>query len=153
MRKDGEPYFNHPTRVATDLMVRYSWASSAAVASAFLHDVCEDCEVSIKDIRELFGDDVASIVSSLTNPPGDKRSRAERQESMRARLATASLEARLIKGLDRLDNLRAFTAEVDSGDFRRMYVMETFALLESLEPLAGTLASEVRNECVRVLSL
>jgi len=63
-RKSGEPYIVHPILVATITAVVS--AEETMVASALLHDVVEDTEYTLKDMRELFGSDVAHIVDGLT---------------------------------------------------------------------------------------
>ena len=42
------------------------------VAAGLLHDTVEDTKVSLEDIREIFGDEVADIVDSVTEPPKKK---------------------------------------------------------------------------------
>ena len=63
-RKSGEPYAIHPILVAS-IVSTITNDESMAVA-ALLHDVVEDTEVTIEQINERFGDDVAHLVSGLT---------------------------------------------------------------------------------------
>ena len=72
---NGQPYFTHPERVARRLEgLGYG---PEMVAAGYLHDVVEDCGVKIEEIRVVFGDKVADLVSGLTNPSkGMKASRA-----------------------------------------------------------------------------
>ncbi|WP_457745877.1 RelA/SpoT family protein [Sulfurimonas sp.] len=63
-RKSGEPYIIHPILVAA-IVVCITNDESMAIA-ALLHDVVEDTEISIEDIQELFGSDVAHLVAGLT---------------------------------------------------------------------------------------
>lgn len=63
-RASGEDYIIHPIEVAkilADLEV-----SPEVVVAGFLHDIVEDCNVTLDQIRELFGDDIAYLVESLT---------------------------------------------------------------------------------------
>ncbi|MEZ5916505.1 MAG: HD domain-containing protein [Parvularculaceae bacterium] len=63
-RKSGDPYFTHPLAVAailTDLK-----ADPASVVTALLHDVVEDTDTTIEDIRKLFGDEIAHLVDGVT---------------------------------------------------------------------------------------
>jgi len=64
VRKSGEPYVVHPILVAA-IVVSITNDESMAIA-ALLHDVVEDTDVSIEEIRECFGKDVAHLVSGLT---------------------------------------------------------------------------------------
>jgi len=63
-RKSGEPYIVHPILVAT--ITALISAEETMVVAALLHDVVEDTEYTLKDMRELFGSDVAHIVDGLT---------------------------------------------------------------------------------------
>ncbi|MRJ02993.1 MAG: bifunctional (p)ppGpp synthetase/guanosine-3',5'-bis(diphosphate) 3'-pyrophosphohydrolase [Epsilonproteobacteria bacterium] len=63
-RKSGEPYVVHPILVAT--LVAYIAKDETMVIAALLHDVVEDTDFGIEEIRERFGDDVAHLVGGLT---------------------------------------------------------------------------------------
>ena len=63
-RKSGEPYIIHPILVAA-IVASITNDESMAI-SALLHDVVEDTDVSISEIQERFGKDVAHLVSGLT---------------------------------------------------------------------------------------
>lgn len=132
-RKYGdEPYSNHVIRVA--FMVARTGADEDVVAAALLHDVLEDTDTPPPAITDVAGENVLRIVQELTNPshlPENKRKpRAERKRIDREHLATVSKEAKLIKLLDRIDNLR----DVVKGprDFQILYANESAALLEAL---------------------
>ncbi len=63
-RKSGEPYIVHPILVASITALVSS--EETMVAAALLHDVVEDTDYTLEDMRELFGLDVAHIVDGLT---------------------------------------------------------------------------------------
>ncbi|SFV63825.1 GTP pyrophosphokinase, (p)ppGpp synthetase II / Guanosine-3',5'-bis(diphosphate) 3'-pyrophosphohydrolase [hydrothermal vent metagenome] len=63
-RKSGEPYIIHPILVAAITAVVS--AEEIMVVAALLHDVVEDTEYTLEDMREVFGSDVAHIVDGLT---------------------------------------------------------------------------------------
>ncbi len=63
-RISGEPYFIHPYNTALYLTELKMGADS--IAAGLLHDIVEDTETDIKEIRENFGNEVASLVNSLT---------------------------------------------------------------------------------------
>ncbi len=65
-RKSGEPYINHPLRVAS-YALEYGCRPTVVVA-ALLHDVIEDGRIYYKDIEKKFGKRVAGIVINLTKP-------------------------------------------------------------------------------------
>ena len=65
-RKTGEPYIIHPIAVARIVAEELELGANPVIA-AFLHDVVEDTDYTIEEIREHFGDDVAFLVGSLPN--------------------------------------------------------------------------------------
>ena len=63
-RRSGDPYIQHPIKVAEFLAELHLDAST--LAAALLHDVVEDCEVPIEELNERFGTEIARIVDGLT---------------------------------------------------------------------------------------
>ena len=68
-RQTGEPYIYHPIAVA-QIAVSEIGLGGTSVVCALLHDVVEDTDYTINDIKELFGDKVAKIVDGLTKLTG-----------------------------------------------------------------------------------
>lgn len=105
----GDPYINHPVRVA--LMATEHGLGHIAVAAALLHDVVEDCDVSMDEIAERFGRFVARAVWGLTNyearngGPDDTMNRAARKAADRVWLAAQDPSVKSIKILDMIDNM------------------------------------------------
>lgn len=107
-RASGEPYINHSIAVATvltDLRL-----DPVTVAAALLHDVAEDTGVTLDEVREKFGSEIASLVDGVTKLGKiEWMSREERQaESLRKMFLAMASEIRivLIKLADRLHNMR-----------------------------------------------
>ena len=69
-RKSGEPYILHPIAVARIIAEELELGANPIMA-AFLHDVVEDTDYTIEDIRNLFGDDVAFLVGVVTKRKKD----------------------------------------------------------------------------------
>jgi len=63
-RKSGEPYFIHPIAVAQILAEMKLDAES--VAAGLLHDVVEDCDITVSELRQEFGKGVATIVDGVS---------------------------------------------------------------------------------------
>ncbi len=63
-RKSGEPYIIHPILVAA--ITAYVTDDETMVVAALLHDVVEDTDKSVDDIRTHFGDEVVKLVEGLT---------------------------------------------------------------------------------------
>ncbi len=113
-RKSGEPYIFHPLAVAT-IAAEEIGLGTTSIVCALLHDVVEDTDYTIEDIRGLFGDKVASIIDGLTKIKGifDQRTTPSIQaENFRKILITLSDDVRviLIKLADRLHNMRTLDA-------------------------------------------
>ena len=64
-RRSGEPYILHPIAVAR-IVCKEIGLGSTSICSALLHDVVEDTEYTVEDIRRGFGDKIAQIVEGLT---------------------------------------------------------------------------------------
>lgn len=64
-RRSGEPYMIHPIAVAR-IVVESIGLGYKSISAALLHDVVEDTEYTVEDIRNLFGEKIASLVDGLT---------------------------------------------------------------------------------------
>ncbi len=65
LRKSGEPYIHHLIEVAFILATLQGGPHT--IAAGFLHDVVEDTDVTVDDLKKAFNEDIASLVESLTN--------------------------------------------------------------------------------------
>lgn len=63
-RKTGEDYIIHPLNVAMILTTIY--ADYQTIAAGFLHDVLEDCDCTVDEMKEKFGEDVTKLVQGVT---------------------------------------------------------------------------------------
>jgi len=108
-RRSGEPYILHPIAVAR-IVCSEIGLGSTSICAALLHDVVEDTEYTVEDIKVLFGDKIAKIVDGLTKLSsgmfGDNVS--AQAENFRKLLLTMSDDIRviLVKIADRLHNMR-----------------------------------------------
>jgi GTP pyrophosphokinase len=112
-RKSGEPYIYHPISVAT-IAAGEIGLGTTSIICALLHDVVEDTEYTLEDIRGLFGEKVVSIIDGLTKIKGifDHRTTSIQAENFKRLLITLSDDVRviLIKLADRLHNMRTLDA-------------------------------------------
>ncbi len=106
-RKTGEPYIIHPIAVARIVAEELELGANPVIA-AFLHDVVEDTDYTIEDIRERFGDDVAFLVGVVTKQKKEKYELSKQVDNYRQILASVQYDVRaiLIKLADRLHNMR-----------------------------------------------
>jgi len=107
-RLSGEPFFNHPLRVAKILI---GWGlDETAVAAALLHDVVEDTDSSIERINLEFGPRVGELVKGVTKlkriKEGKDLSQAENLRRM-ILMSVKDIRVLIIKLADRLDNMRS----------------------------------------------
>lgn len=120
-RKSGDEYITHPYQVAKILLEM--GMSSQMVAAAFLHDVVEDTEITIKEIEQEFGSEVAKLVEGVTNlgkVDFSAYSKEELQaafsnlknENMRQLFLSMAEDVRvvIIKLADRLHNMKTIKA-------------------------------------------
>jgi GTP pyrophosphokinase len=110
-RKSGEPYIIHPVCVARIVAEELELGADPVIA-AFLHDVVEDTDYSIEDIRDRFGDDVAFLVGVVTKEKKDKYVQSKQVDNYRQILASMQYDVRalLIKLADRLHNMRTLSS-------------------------------------------
>jgi GTP pyrophosphokinase len=107
-RKSGEPYIYHPIAVA-QIAVSEMGLGATAVVCALLHDTVEDTDVSLDDIRRMFGETEAKIIDGLTKIENVfDQSSSIQAENFRKVLLTLSDDVRviLIKLADRMHNMR-----------------------------------------------
>jgi (p)ppGpp synthase/HD superfamily hydrolase len=111
----GMPYIEHPMRVAA-LLDEHGYGDEV-LAAALLHDVVEDSETTLDELREKFGEGVAGLVGAMTDDE-ELEDYRERKAEHRERLAAAPVEALAIYGADKLTNSRtlrnAYAAEGDA---------------------------------------
>ena len=109
MRKSGEPYIHHPIEVAK-IVAKDIGLDYVSIASAILHDVVEDTDVTFKDLNESVGNEISRIVNGLTKISTLKKNEdySIQAENYRRMLLTLHSDIRviLIKTADRLHNMR-----------------------------------------------
>ena len=149
LRKSGEPYIAHPLEIAlylSDLRL-----DEQTIAASLLHDVVEDCDVSLEELSGKFGPEIAKLVDGVTkltrldsrihNPLGAMPDGADDPdslyaESLRKMLVAMAEDIRvvLIKLADRLHNMK--TLDALPPDKQRRIAQET---LDIYSPLAHRL--------------
>lgn len=143
-RRSGEPYICHPLSVA-QILIELGM-DSESIAAALMHDVAEDTDVTIDDIRAKFGPEVALLVDGVTKLTQIKFSNVEdrQAENLRKMLLAMSQDVRvmIIKLCDRLHNMR--TGDAWPEQKRRDKALET---MEVYAPIAHRLGiSNIKEE-------
>jgi GTP pyrophosphokinase len=120
-RRSGEPYIMHPLAVALIVSEEMGLGSTSIVA-ALLHDVVEDTDYTVDDIKNLFGEKIAQIVDGLTKISGGifVEAASAQAENMRKLLLTMSDDIRviLIKIADRLHNMRTLGSLLPAKQYK-----------------------------------
>jgi len=109
VRKGAEraPYINHPIAVAYYLVTEGNITDPAVLAAAILHDTVEDTDTSEEELREEFGDEVASLVMEVTDDQSLPREVRKQLQVEHAPAKTAG--ATQIKIADKLANITDIT--------------------------------------------
>ena len=152
-RATGEPYIVHPVAVM-EILIEIEVDEDTLVAS-LLHDVVEDTEVSLDEIRERYGEDVATLVDAVTKLSRILYSSKEevQAENFRKMFLAMAKDIRvvLIKLADRLHNMRTMKHKEPEKQLEK--ATET---LEIYAPLAHRLGIykikwELEDLCLRFI--
>jgi GTP pyrophosphokinase len=112
VRRSGEPYITHPLGVA--LILADLGLDDVTIAAALLHDAVEDTSVTVEQIEEELGADVAAIVDGVTKLDRLQFDSKEAQQAatLRKMLVAMAKDIRvlLIKLADRLHNMRTLAS-------------------------------------------
>ncbi|MDR0427520.1 MAG: RelA/SpoT family protein [Dysgonamonadaceae bacterium] len=146
-RRSGQPYITHPLAVAM-IVSEEMGLGSTSIVSALLHDVVEDADYTVEDIRSLFGDKIAQIVDGLTKISGGifAEAASAQAENMRKLLLTMSSDIRviLIKMADRLHNMRTLNWMLPAKQYK--IAGETMYLYAPLAHRLGLFAIKTELE-------
>ena len=103
-RKSSDmPYIAHPVAVA--MILQSMGCDETIVAAGLLHDTVEDTPVTLDEIRQVFGDEVAAIVAGCTEPPKKGYKWETRKRHMVETLRDAPLSVKLVAAADKYHNL------------------------------------------------
>ncbi|MBJ7504547.1 MAG: bifunctional (p)ppGpp synthetase/guanosine-3',5'-bis(diphosphate) 3'-pyrophosphohydrolase [Ilumatobacteraceae bacterium] len=138
-RTTGESYITHPVAVAS--VVADIGLDEASIVAALLHDAVEDTELTLADISQVFGEEVAAIVDGVTKLDRLQFDSQEAQQAatMRKMLVAMARDLRvlIIKLADRLHNMRTLASS--SPDKQQRVAQET---LDIYAPLAHRLGMQ-----------
>lgn len=145
----GEPYINHPIRVAERLLL-FGYNSQEILSAALLHDCLEDESIHGHTMPEHFiaascSPKVLRWVQLLSNT--EKGNRKERKDAAAKRIATAPMEVQAIKLCDILDNCKGIASQ--DPVFAEVYVAEKQALLKAIPIYPPQHTMESMKEAVR----
>lgn len=153
VRESGDPYISHPMAVV-EILLDLGMDTESLVA-ALLHDVVEDTNITLEDLRKNFGDEVALLVDGVTKLSKMKYSSKEEQqaENVRKMLLAMAKDVRviIIKLADRLHNMR--TINYKREEKRREKARETMEVYAPLAHRLGIRAikEELEDICLKIL--
>ena len=144
VRASGDPYFSHPVEVA-GILAKLG-LDSASIATALLHDTVEDTDVTLDDIRYLFGEEICFLVDGVTKLTKLELQSVEnaQAENFRKLLLAMSDDIRvlLVKLADRLHNMRTLHF-IKKPEKRRRIANET---QEIYAPLAERIGMQAMKD-------
>ena len=112
-RGKGYPYIVHPLEAVE--IVATMTADQELLAAAALHDTVEDTDVTVEQLRQEFGDRIATLVAEESDemPAGmsEEDSWHGRKQAAIDRLSRASREAKMVALGDKLSNMRAIARD------------------------------------------
>jgi (p)ppGpp synthase/HD superfamily hydrolase len=162
----GVPYVEHVVGVAM-ILDRLGFGEEVVIAG-LLHDVVEDTEATLEQVRERFGAGVADLVAHCSevkrDEQGRKRPWVDRKRDHLAAMAGAPAEARAVILADKLHNLVSIACDLRDGvpvwslfnadrDQVLWYYRTTFATLGAGGPRLEALAGECRRALGEVEAL
>jgi (p)ppGpp synthase/HD superfamily hydrolase len=143
----GVPYISHPAEVVR-LLEKIPGVTDEILAAAWLHDVVEDCNVSLETIESEFGSAVASYVAGLSDvsKPEDGNRKARKLKDLQ-HTAIQCVEVKSIKLADLISNSLSILLEdhPDAKAFAKLYIKEKIALMEVLKEGDAGLYALARN--------
>lgn len=143
------PYITHPLDVMERL--RAVGADDVTLAAAALHDVVEDCGVSVAEVGRLFGWEVAAVVEECTDPEGMPKPKSKARQVAKA--PTMSLRAKLVKLADKTSNVADVVA--NPPDWRpgsvAGYTRSAIEVVEALGDVNARLRADFDAAAARAL--
>lgn len=143
LRKSGDPYIIHP--LAAAIRLADLGLDDATISAALLHDVPEDTERTLEDVKTEFGEEIAFLVEGITKLGQLKYRGIDRYvENLRRMFVAMAEDARviIIKFADRINNLE--TLDSLPPEKRRRIALES---LEIYAPIANRLGmGEIKGE-------
>ena len=147
-RGKGFPYVVHPMEAMA--IAATMTDDQEVLAAAALHDVVEDTDVTLDDLRSQFGDRVAQLVETESDRSGDGMDWQSRKEDSLRRLKEAGRDEKIVALSDKLSNMRAIARDYhEKGEpFWNMFRIKEkavhswryHALLDAFSDLSDTYA-------------
>jgi (p)ppGpp synthase/HD superfamily hydrolase len=141
LRTDSTPYFWHLSRVARIIIEEIGYLNADAISAAFLHDVLEDSDIITAEVLKYnFSTYISYIVEVLTkNIRLVGAQREQEDHEYIERLRYSSIDCKIVKFAERLDNYRCLEFGVKRNPFGYIEVTERDYYPMALEERNGML--------------
>lgn len=137
------PYVTHPLRVATHLMQIGEIYDADTIIAGLLHDTAEDTTTSFEEIKNIFGENVASIVREETDDKTLSREEIKMEQERRA--PHLSDAATLVKYADKYDNLTDAPPTTWDKSRKDFYYESAEKIITALRPINYSLRTAGLN--------
>lgn len=142
----NKPYITHPVSVAHKVYTIQPYPDY--VIAAIFHDLVEDTDTTIKEIDDMYGYQISSMVAALTKPPiTPGNNRASRTKQYISQLRVANDAVKLIKLADILDNIGSIVQ--NDPKFASLYINESIQKWEVIKD--GMYNEKLNREFVDVV--
>lgn len=154
-RESGVPYYSHPLEVAE--IISEMRLDTDSIVTAILHDTIEDTDLTLEEIEQNFGKDVAKLVDGVTKLTKIKfyEDNVRQAENFRKLLIALSDDIRvlLIKLADRLHNMRTIDF-INNQEKKKKIALETLELYAPLAERIGMqqIKTELQDTCFGILN-
>jgi len=109
------PYIVHPLTVG--IFLAKAGCSDNVIVAGILHDTVEDTDLTIEDVKKMFGEKIANIVAQCSEPPQKEMDWEERKTHTIQLLENAPIEVKQVIAADKLANLKSISADLEKiGD-------------------------------------
>lgn len=132
-RFTGEPYFKHPKGVARS--IEHLTRDEDMIIASLLHDVVEDCNITLGEIENKFGKQVAKYVDALTSNKIELALSESKAKYLIDKMLKMTDEELVLKLADRVDNIRYADKDCKTlkhKQFVKRYYDETREILDAI---------------------
>lgn len=126
MKYDGKDFFDTHVRHVVDVLQNYD-PTEAEVCAAYLHDSIEDTDATYEEIVLLFGEEIADIVSRVTDKPGKNRLERHINTYYILRRSSSAIKVKLA---DRISNMSRSLGLSFAKMYEKEYIAFKFALYD-----------------------
>jgi guanosine-3',5'-bis(diphosphate) 3'-pyrophosphohydrolase len=131
----GEPFINHPLRVANILAAEHGVDDPIVVAAAILHDILEDTNTTQAELEARFGAEVAGVVAEVSDDP--TLDNAHQKQAQVVGAPGLSERARLLRLADKIANVHDLVHRPPDWHLARKRFYLQWARLV-VDPIRGT---------------